>query len=117
MAFAWTTIRFLLTLSLINNWHTRQVDFVLAYPQAKVSHDAYMLPPEKFEYKDDKLQLNHEAMPPWKQRHRLKLLQNLYGLKDAGATWYKHLRDNLTKNVGFTQSLVDPCLFHQGKVV
>ena len=44
----WTTIRFLLTLALINNWHTRQVDFVLAYPQAKVLHDVYMLPPEKF---------------------------------------------------------------------
>ena len=25
----WTTIQFLLTASLINNWHTRQIDFVL----------------------------------------------------------------------------------------
>ena len=56
-------------------------------------------------------------MPPWKQRHRLKLLQNLCGLKDEGATWYKHLRNRLTKDMGFTQSLVDPCLFYQGKVV
>ena len=35
----WTTIRFLLILSLVHNWHTRQIDFVLAYPQAKVSHN------------------------------------------------------------------------------
>ena len=35
----WTTIRFLLTLSLVNDWHTRQIDFVLAYPQANVSND------------------------------------------------------------------------------
>ena len=28
----WTTIRFLLTASLINNWHTRQIDFLLAHP-------------------------------------------------------------------------------------
>ena len=28
----WTAIRFLLTASLINNWHTRQIDFVLACP-------------------------------------------------------------------------------------
>ena len=41
----WTTIRFLLTASLINNWHTRQIDFVLAHPQAKVSHDVFVLPP------------------------------------------------------------------------
>ena len=35
----WTAIRFLLTASLINDWHTRQIDFVLAHPQAKVSHE------------------------------------------------------------------------------
>ena len=40
--------QFLLKLSLVNNWHARQIDFVLAYPQAKVSNDVYMLPPEKF---------------------------------------------------------------------
>ena len=34
--------------------------------------------------------LRHEATAPslWKQKYRLKLLQNLYGLKDAGATPY-----------------------------
>ena len=39
------------------------------------------------EVKDGKLQLNQTAKPPWKQQHRLKLLQNSHGLKDAGATW------------------------------
>ena len=38
----WTTIRFLLILSLVHGWHTRQINFVLAYPQAKVSHDLYV---------------------------------------------------------------------------
>ena len=32
---------------------------------------------------------------------RLKLLQNLYGLKDAGATWFNHLRK------GFDYSMVE----------
>ena len=31
---AWPTIRFLLTQSLLMGWHTRQIDFTLAYPQA-----------------------------------------------------------------------------------
>ena len=113
----WTTIRFLLTLSVINNWHTRQIDFVLAYPQAKISHDVYMLPPEKFTYSKSRLILDQEAPSPWKSRYRLKLLQNLYGLKDAGNTWYNHLRKGLTTKMGFRQSLVDPCLFYRDHVM
>ena len=30
----WITIRIILLLTIINNWHSRQVDFVLAFPQA-----------------------------------------------------------------------------------
>jgi hypothetical protein len=33
---SWTTIRLYLTLSILNNWCTRQVDFVLAFPQADI---------------------------------------------------------------------------------
>ena len=106
----WTTIRFLLILSLINGWHTRQIDFVMAYPQAKVSHDVYMLIPDKFRVKEGKLVLDQTAPSPWKQQHKLQLIQKLYGLKDAGATWFEHLRKGLTDR-GFTQSEVDPCLF------
>eukprot|EP00979_Chaetoceros_neogracilis_P005196 scaffold916_cov189-Chaetoceros_neogracile.AAC.1 len=31
----WFSIRLLLSQAIMHNWHTRQVDFVLAYPQAK----------------------------------------------------------------------------------
>jgi hypothetical protein len=31
---SWTTVRLLLTLALIHGWYTRQIDFILAYPQA-----------------------------------------------------------------------------------
>ena len=112
----WTTIRFLLALALINDWHTLQVDFVLAYPQAKVSHDVYMLPPEKFICDANGLKHSASAPSPWQQKYRLKLLQNLYGLKDAGATWFNHLTKEL-KAMNFQQGLVDPCLFFQDGVV
>jgi hypothetical protein len=39
-----------------------------------------------------------------------KLLQNLYGLKDAGTTWYDHLRKGLLER-GWRQSEIDRCLF------
>ena len=64
----WTTIRFLLILSLVHGWHTRQIDFVLAYPPAKVSHDLYMLVPDKFKVQDNKLVMDQDAPPPWKQK-------------------------------------------------
>ena len=112
----WTTIRFLLILSLVHGWHTRQIDFVLAYPQAKVSHDLYMLVPEKFKVNNNKLELDQQAPQPWKQRYKMKLLQNLYGLKDAGATWFNHLKTGLLKR-GFTQSQVDPCLFFKKDLI
>ena len=38
----WSTIRVILTISIMNGWHTRQLDFVLAYPQAPVECDLYM---------------------------------------------------------------------------
>jgi hypothetical protein len=31
---SWTTAQLLLTLALIHSWHSRQIDFILAYPQA-----------------------------------------------------------------------------------
>ena len=83
--------------------------------QAKVSHDAHMHTPEKFEVVDGKLKPNQDAPQPWRQRHKLKLIQNVYGLKDAGATWFQHLREGLLKRK-FKQSLVDPCLFYKGEL-
>ena len=43
---SWSTVRLLLVLALINNWHMQSIDFVLAFPQAPVKTDIYMLPPK-----------------------------------------------------------------------
>ncbi len=66
--------------------------------------------PEKFEVSSGELTLDQNARAPWKQGHKLKLVQNLCGLKDAGATWFEHLESGVLAR-GFTQSEVDPCLF------
>ena len=63
-----------------------QINFVLAYPQAKVSYDIFMNVPEKFRVANGKLIGEPYALLPHKQKDRLKLIQNLYGLKDGGAT-------------------------------
>jgi hypothetical protein len=64
----WFSLRTMLTLSLLYDWHTRQVDFILAYPQAPIEFDMYMELPKGIEMKDGN-----------RKTHVLKLLKNLYG--------------------------------------
>ena len=87
----WTTIQFMLILSLVHVWHTHQIDFTLAYPQAKVSHNSHMLGPEKFQVQNNQPQMDQTAQPRWKQMFKIKLAQNLYRMKDAGTAWFNHL--------------------------
>jgi endonuclease I len=44
----WVLIRIFLIAALINGWHSRQLDFVLAYPQANIECDLYMVIPAGF---------------------------------------------------------------------
>ena len=46
---SWNSIRTLLVTSAVNNWHTKQLDFVLAFPQAPVACDLYIKIPKGFE--------------------------------------------------------------------
>ena len=95
----WSTIRLFLILASIHGWHTRQLDFVLAYPQAPVECDLYMEIPQGFEINGDRKQ------------YALKLEKNLYGQKQAGRVWNVYLTKTLVAN-GFVQSQVDECLFY-----
>ena len=45
----WFSIRLLLSRALASNWYTKQVDFVLAYPQADPECDMYMKLPQGIE--------------------------------------------------------------------
>lgn len=48
--------------------------------------------------------------------HVLKLLKNLYGVKDDGLTWHEHIKKGLSERC-FTQPEVDPYLFTKGDVL
>jgi hypothetical protein len=48
----WATIRFFISLAILSNWHTRQLDFVLAYTQADIERDLYMKLPAGFTLPD-----------------------------------------------------------------
>jgi hypothetical protein len=97
-------------------WSPRQIDFVLAFPQADTRTNLFMEVPSHFEVQNGELAQNSRAPHPRHQPNVLKLLKNLYGLKDAGLTWFKHLKDGLTAR-GFKQSLVEPCMFIRGGLI
>ena len=102
---SWPIVRFILTLAIIERWKMVQVDFVLAYTQAPVETDMYMSVPKGFKIDgtdgDD---------------YVLKIKKNYYGQKQAGRVWNRHLVRKL-KEIGFTQSPTEECLFYLGKTI
>ena len=109
---SWSTVRLLIVLALINNWYMQSIDFVLAYPQAAIKTDIFMSPPKVppgFRIPD---------LPTMADRTKYvyKLLRNLYGLKDAGKTWYDHLDQGLLKR-GWKKSAIDGCLYTKKGII
>lgn len=67
----WSAIRMFLMLSILNDHQTRQVDFVLAFPQANTECDMHMKMPQVFKFGGSR------------KRHCLKLKKNLCGQRQA----------------------------------
>jgi hypothetical protein len=95
-----------LILTLLCGWKTRQIDFVLAFPQAEVECDLFM-------------QLPCGLVFPGFHRstHCLKLKKNLYGQTQAGRVWNQHLVNGLINKLNFKQSTVDKCVLYRQKTI
>ena len=72
-AFQCTSIRMFLILPILQNWHTCQLDFVLAYLQANAETEQYMGMPFGFDV-GGKSNLSHALL----------LIKNIYGSKASG---------------------------------
>jgi hypothetical protein len=101
----WFSVRLVTILSIINNWHTRQIDFVLAYPQAPLPYDNYMKLPHGIKTNEGD-----------GNTHVLKLRKNIYGGRNSGLIWNEYLTNGLL-SIGFTQSKVDECVFYRGTII
>ena len=96
----WLSVRLLLSISIIHKLHTRSIDFVLAFPQAKLEENIYMEMPIGMDYGDSSD----------KRKYVLKLEKNLYGLKQASYNFWQLLSKGLVDR-GFVPSKIDPCVF------
>jgi len=103
----WNSIRTLLTTSALLGWHTRQIDYVLAFPQAPIQGEIYMKIPAGFQVEEG---YNNKD-------YVLKLHRNVYGNRAASRTWYQYLSRKLIDEVGFVRSEIDECVFYRGNVM
>jgi hypothetical protein len=78
--------------------------------QAPLDCPIYIEVPAGYDVIGGKLQFVGENHKATEKQYALHLLRNMYGLKQAGHNWYRHLQDELTA-MGFRQSKVDKCLF------
>ena len=101
----WPTIRFFFCITLLRQWHTRQVDFIMAYPHAPVETPLYLRIPQGFDPRRGS-----------RKTHALQLLRNVYGQKQAGRVWNQFLDAALIK-IGFISSDIDPCLYFKQGIV
>ena len=101
----WQTVRFFLILSLLMGWRSRQLDFVMAYPQAPAEMPLYLRLPQGYKRKG-----------MTRKTHVLKLKRNVYGQKQAGRVWNQYM-DQGMKSIGFTPSKFDPCLYYRKSIV
>jgi Reverse transcriptase (RNA-dependent DNA polymerase) len=77
---------------------------VQAYPQAPAQTEMYVEIPKGCGIH------GHDS-----QQHVLKLINNIYGQRQAGKVWNDFLIEGLTKKVGFVQSRHDPNLLWKGQ--
>ena len=103
---SWNSIRTLLTMTALRGWKTKQIDYVLAFPQAPVERELYMGIPRGFTIQDGN-----------PKDYALKLHRNVYGQPQSGRVWNQYLTKILTEKVGFTKSEVDECVFYRGQVM
>lgn len=103
---SWEVIRLFLNLCVTKNWKSRQLDFILAYPQALIAQPTYMELPKGIKFPAG-IQRN---------KHCLEVVQNIYGGKNSGRTWYKHLAARL-EDIGFQKLNNDDCVFFRHNTV
>ena len=101
----WQTVRFFFVLSLLLGWRSRQLDFVMAYPQAPAEMPLYLRLPQGYKRKG-----------MTRKSHVLKLKRNVYGQKQAGRVWNQYM-DQGMKSIGFTPSKFNPCLYYRRSIV
>ncbi|SDA00918.1 BZ3500_MvSof-1268-A1-R1_Chr9g10918 [Microbotryum saponariae] len=90
-----SSIRCLLALAAANGYHVHQADIDKAYLHGELDHDIWMTTPRGFDFPSDKV---------------LRLRRSIYGLKQAGRIWNRHI-DTSLRNLGYKATGTDHCIY------
>jgi Reverse transcriptase (RNA-dependent DNA polymerase) len=103
---SWISVCLILILEIRQQWTTKQLDFVQAFPQAPVEQELC-------------IEIPKGCILPGKDQkdYAFKVLKNIFGQKQAGKVWNDYLIENLSKQLDFTQSRLDPCILWRGNTI
>ncbi|SCV67545.1 BQ2448_5156 [Microbotryum intermedium] len=90
-----SSIRSLLALAAANGLHVHQADIDKAYLHGDLDYDIWMTAPHRFDLPGDKV---------------LRLHRSIYGLKQAGRIWNRHIDASL-RDLGYTATGTDHCVY------
>lgn len=99
----WNTTRAYVTMSTLNNWHAKAIDFDQASTKADCDADVCLYLLDSFHIKN-------------KDRCIIKLIKKLYVLRQGGHNFYEKLKSEL-ENRGCVQSAANPCTFHKKNAI
>ena len=85
---SWNPICLLLILVAIEKWHTQQINYVLAFPQAPAEKETHMKPQKDFQITEDN-----------SDKYILQLNKNVYDQKQASQVWNKYQENKLVTGV------------------
>ncbi|SCV72359.1 BQ2448_3896 [Microbotryum intermedium] len=87
----------LLALAAANGLHVHQVDIDKAYLHGDLNYNIWMTAPRGFDFPGNKV---------------LRLRRSIYGLKQAGQIWNRHI-DTSLQDLGYTATGTDHCVYSQ----
>ena len=84
-----------------HKWRIGFLDFTQAFHSGdKIDRELYAEQPR-------------EGIPGVAPGQLIQLEKVCYGLTDGPLAWFRHLRTYLVKELGYTQSLADPCIYYK----
>ncbi|SGY91432.1 BQ5605_C038g11666 [Microbotryum silenes-dioicae] len=90
-----SSIRCLLALAAANGYHVHQANIDKAYLHGKLDHNIWMTTPRGFDFPSNKV---------------LRLRRSIYGLKQAGHIWNRHI-DTSLRSLGYKATGTDHCIY------
>ena len=95
---SWETVRRIFVLSLVHEWTSWQIDYIITFPQAPIDKPTYTRIPPCLKIPGDP------------RKYALSMHRNLYKQKESGRIWFQYLTNKLS-SIRFEQSNHDPCVF------